>query len=608
MKNWIGKSLLIAASIAAIAYGAAGSRPSSNTEKETPRQSSKVVAIRDVRIFDGERTIPKGNVVIENGLIRAVGADAKIPSGAAIIEGNGRTVLPGLIDSHTHAYGDALERALQFGVTTELDMFTNVAQYRTWKKEQKDGVVTNRADIVSAGTLVTIARGHGTEYFPIPTISGPTEADVFVRARIEEGSDFIKIVYEDGKSIGYDFPSISRETLEAVIEATHAQKRKAVVHIGTMNEARDAIEAGADGLVHVFRGTVPDQAFLDLARRHSVFITPTMTVIESLSGRASGASLAEDSRLQPFLTTEEKASLRRSFPLPKKVTWSFSDTSRAVKLLFEAGVPILAGSDAPNAGTSHGASMHRELELLVEAGLTPEQALRSATSVPARHFGLSDRGKITAGRRADLILVEGDPTQSIQATRAIVSIWKAGVPVERIKPSNAAVAAVDPGTGVVSSFDDGTMKSEFGFGWHPSDDKRAGGSSTVSIDVVESGASGSSHALRVRGVVGESAYPWAGAMFFAGKTMMQPVDLSSRKTISFYVRGEKGRGQAMVFAASLGRVPAVELFEIGPAWQKVSLPIQTFQNIDGKDIQALLISGGPERGAFEFAIDEVKFE
>jgi imidazolonepropionase-like amidohydrolase len=103
-------------------------------------------------------------------------------------------------------------------------------------------------------------------------------------------------------------------------------------------------------------------------------------------------------------------------------------------------VPILAGTDAPNPGTAHGVSIHREMELLVEAGLTPQQALAAATSVPARAFRLDDRGRIAPGLRADLVLAGGDPLKDITETRNIVRIWKGGKAVERplITPPNTA--------------------------------------------------------------------------------------------------------------------------------------------------------------------------
>lgn len=102
-----------------------------------------------------------------------------------------------------------------------------------------------------------------------------------------------------------------------------------------------------------------------------------------------------------------------------------------VRLLHAAGVPTLAGTDAPNAGTAHGAGMFAELELLVEAGLSPADALAAATSVPARGFALADRGRLAPGLRGDVLLVRGDPTDDITAVREIAAIWKNGYWINR---------------------------------------------------------------------------------------------------------------------------------------------------------------------------------
>ncbi len=111
------------------------------------------------------------------------------------------------------------------------------------------------------------------------------------------------------------------------------------------------------------------------------------------------------------------------------------EASASVMALHKAGVDILAGSDVSEplpipGGLAHGASLHHELQLLVAAGLTPVEALRSATSVPARRFGLTDRGRVARGARADLLLVKGDPTTNITDTLNIHSIWRRGVSVE----------------------------------------------------------------------------------------------------------------------------------------------------------------------------------
>jgi hypothetical protein len=151
------------------------------------RQSGRAIAIKNVRIFDGSTVIPTGAVIIEGGKIKSVGKTVAPPDGAEIIDGTGHTLLPGLIDSHTHAYGPALRQAVMFGVTTELDMFSDHRTAAQMRKEQSEGKAAGRADLFSAGTLVTAPGGHGTEYgMKIPTITAPGEAQAFVDARIDE--------------------------------------------------------------------------------------------------------------------------------------------------------------------------------------------------------------------------------------------------------------------------------------------------------------------------------------------------------------------------------------------------------------------------------------
>src|SRR5205085_6768680 len=141
---------------------------------------SRALVIKNVRIFDGSSVIPTGTVIIEGGKIKSVGKDVAVPDGAEVTDGTGHTLLPGLIDSHTHAYGPALKQALMFGVTTELDMFTDYRMAAQMRKEQAEGKAADRADLFSAGTLVTAPGGHGTEYgIKIPTITGPDEAQAF---------------------------------------------------------------------------------------------------------------------------------------------------------------------------------------------------------------------------------------------------------------------------------------------------------------------------------------------------------------------------------------------------------------------------------------------
>lgn len=396
--------------------------------------TGETFAITNARIFDGERLIPRGTVVVKEGKIEAVGAEVRVPEGVERIDAAGGTLLPGLIDAHTHAFLGGLDRALLFGVTTELDMGNAPAVAARLREEQaRPGGVSNRADLFSAGNLATVPDGHGTQFgLPIPTLSRPEEAREWVDARIAEGSDYIKIVIEDLSAYGKSRPTLDRETVAALAQAAHARGKLAVAHVSTAATARQAIEAGVDGLIHLFTDRAADPDFARLAAERKAFVIPTLTVLESSNGIAAGRTLVEDPRLLPFLVPSEVEHLKTFFPA--KTAGGMPVALDTVRQLAAAGVPVLAGSDTPNPGTIHGASLHREMELLAQAGLTPEQALAAATSVPARVFRLADRGRIAPGLRADLVLVAGDPLQDITETRSIVRVWKGGVPFERPAP------------------------------------------------------------------------------------------------------------------------------------------------------------------------------
>lgn len=567
-------------------------------------------AIAHVRLFDGLNVIPDATVLVEGGKIVAAGPKVTLPAGVETIDGKGKTLLPGLIDAHAHTWGNGLERALAFGVTTQLDMFSDVGFARQMREAQAKDGAPGRADLQSAGILATAPGGHGTQFgLTIPTLTKPEEADAFVAARLAEGSDYLKIVVEGGVAWGRTIPTLDAATVAALAKAAHARGKLAVAHIGTQDEAMLALEAGADGLVHLFEDRAPELAFAELAKRKKAFVAPTLTILESATGVASGKGLAEDARFAGFLSVEERGKLSLSFPGGRNV--DLKHAFATIRALAAAGVPILAGSDAPNPGTTYGASVHREMELLVKAGLSPTAALVAATSAPAAAFGLKDRGRIAPGLRADLVLVDGDPTSDITATRAIAGIWKVGHRFERPRFETAAAPAAAPAalpaTGRVADFETGTLTAKIGAGWAESTDQFAGGKSTVKVAVVDGGAEGSDKSIEIAGEIKpETPYPWAGAALYVGRELMAPADLSGVDAISFFARGDGGTYQLLLFAQSLGRIPAVRTFVAGPEWQRRTFRLADLI-ADPKDVQ-MFFWGGGQAGPFKLQIDEVTLE
>jgi imidazolonepropionase-like amidohydrolase len=251
-----------------------------------------------------------------------------------------------------------------------------------------------------------------------------------VDARIAEGSDLIKIIYED---FGGTMPRLPKASMEAAIRAAHSRGKLTVVHAGEGPSAiRDALDAGADGVAHLFVNGVADADFGRMFVDHKAFVIPTLTELVNLCALPDNGALSRDRLIKPWLPEAEATRLNQSVGTPKH-HYDCAGAFASIPLLVKAGATILAGTDAGNPGVSYGASLHEELELLVRCGLSPTQALIAATSMPARIWRLADRGHIAPGFRADLLLVHGDPTEDITATRNIDRVWLVGVAVDRTK-------------------------------------------------------------------------------------------------------------------------------------------------------------------------------
>ena len=608
----------IAAALAgAVAWGQAASpsvaaAPTSATVFPSGGEGA-AFAISGVRVFDGERVLADANVIVRDGRIESVGAGITIPDGIDVVDGAGRTLLPGFIDAHTHSWGDAQREALGFGVTAELDMFGDWNRIPALRAQRGSLAATPLADLWTAGATVTTAGGHGTQFgFPVPTLAPGDDAGAFVAARVAEGSDYIKLIVEDFSTHSADrrLPTIPPAQVAEAIAAARAHGRLALVHVSSQADALHAVQSGVDGLVHVFHDAPASPGFVAVAKQAGTFVTPTLSVIAGFAQDGGGAALAGDARLSPWLEAGQRETLAATFPGAPR-SQSLDHALRSVAALHAAGVDILAGTDAGNPGTAHGASMHGELALLVRAGLSPGEALAAATSVPARRFGLADRGRIAPGLRADLLLVDGDPTTDITATRAIAGIWKNGHAVPRPRAGEADASAPAPAItagALVADFEDGGTGVRFGLGWQLTTDAMAGGGSVAAQDAVDGGASGSRGALRVSGEIRPGfAFPWAGTMFHPGAGPMQPVDASSRSELVFQARGDGRTYQAMLFSgASTRAMPATQSFTAGPEWREVRLPLSDFAGADPATLRAVAITAGLPEGGFELFIDQVE--
>ena len=377
--------------------------------------------IGGVRVFDGARVLAGQDVVVHDGVIAEV---RPAVAGAPDVDGHGRTLLPGLFDAHVHLDHEpeaALRQLLEHGVTTALDMFSGgepLAAIVRLRQADPPGLAAVR----TAGTGAT-APGNMLEKLagqPLPTVDGPGAAGEWVDARLREGADYLKIIYDEREGGPLDLA-----TMAALVRAAHARGVLAVAHAIGERQAREAISAGVDGLAHLFVGDTAGAGFGTFAADHGVFVIPTLTVLRGLSGYRPGPEVAAG-RARPPIPVRPPDPSRHHL---------YGAAPAALRQLAAAGVPLLAGTDTglPAAAlgvAGYGATLHAELELLVDAGLSPIEALAAATSAPARAFRLTDRGLLRPGMRADLLLVEGNPATDIRDIRRVVAVWKRGIRLE----------------------------------------------------------------------------------------------------------------------------------------------------------------------------------
>ena len=350
--------------------------------------------IRQGKLFDGFFTREKVDVLIKDGIIQSIGTLKSTDlQGATVISGEGRTIIPGLVNCHVHAWLPYhLKNAMQSGVFAVLDMHTSIHPDSLDKYQLEDGY----ARFYSTGYAATVKEGHGTQYgFRVSTIGENRTPSQFVRESAARGSDYIKIIYEPQR------PTLSVKQVTEIIAASKTEGLLTIAHISRIGNARDLINTGLDGFAHMWKDAPASQLFLDSIANQEIFIVPTISVMEGVI----------------------KYYRENDIPVP------FSDLATLkleVKRLQDAGIALLAGTDPPNVGLDYGSSLHNELKLFVEGGLTPIQALKAATSTPNKVFNLGEIGVIEVGTSANFTLIDGDPLERIEEISQIQSIWAGG--------------------------------------------------------------------------------------------------------------------------------------------------------------------------------------
>jgi imidazolonepropionase-like amidohydrolase len=418
-----------------------------NLARTLTRKPKQPVAITNANVFDAAtgQSAPGSTVLIDGNRIRAVGKDGSvtIPSHAERIDAAGKALLPGLWDMHVHIGTTDGLLHMAAGVTSVRDLANDNDALLQLKRDIESGT--------AIGPRITM-RGFMDGRGPY---TGPTK--VFVDTEAEARSaieNYAKLGYEGIKV----YSSIKPALVPAIIKIAHEKGLRVSGHVPAFMTAQQFVEAGADEIQHINmvflnfffdevkdtrtparfiavaeRGATLDlsservRSFVQLLKDRNVVLDPTLTVFEGLfidrPGKISPAYAAIADRLPPQV---RRSFLAGGLPVPEGKDARYRESQRATlrmtKLIYDAGIPIVAGTDG-----LPGFTLHRELELYAQAGISPPEVLRIATLGAAR-VARRDKelGSITPGKLADMVLVDGDPAQRIADVRRTALVIKDG--------------------------------------------------------------------------------------------------------------------------------------------------------------------------------------
>jgi imidazolonepropionase-like amidohydrolase len=390
-------------------------------------QSGSVKAFTGLTLIDGTDTPPVVNatLVVRDGRVLAAGPSSRVavPASAERIALDGKTVIPGLINAHGHvnSAGD-LGVYAAYGITTVFSLGGEPPEVFAARASQATPAL-DRARVFVAG--------------PVLAPRTPEEARTQVAGVAAQKVDIVKIRVDDNLGTA---TKMSPDVYRAVIDEAHKRGLRVAVHLFYLADAKDVLAAGADFIAHSVRDLNVDAALVSALKVRNVCVSPTLMrevstfVYESTPDFFSDSLFLTHANREWIATVSEPARQQamRTSTAAQRYKVALQVASRNLKTLSDAGVPIAMGTDTGPVGRFQGYFELMELELMVKAGLTPRQALASATRDAARCTRLDrDLGTLVPGKWADFVVLDANPLSDIRNIRRIASVWTAGNQVAR---------------------------------------------------------------------------------------------------------------------------------------------------------------------------------
>ena len=442
-------------------------RPSAGAQ--TPaRAKPRPVVLQGARLIDGTGRSPIENsvVVIEGSQIVAAGkaGAVSIPKDAAVQDVSGKTIMPAIVNLHGHLGLSNNGADSAAGHYTQENVVKQLDKYRSYGVEtvasfgqDEDLIFSIRADQragkIGGARLYTAGRGfleytgksNPTDHRYRP--KNPDEARADIRELATNHPDYVKMWVDDGLGHG---TKIKPEVYRAIIDEAHKQHIRVFAHEYYLADAKALLAAGLDGFAHSVRDQPVDSELISAMKARNVFLIPTLVRDESLFAYADNVKWIDDPFFQggldpgalTVMRSPETVEKFRRDPDIAKYRAGLEMAKKNLKTLSDAGVKIAFGTDSGIPGRFPGYFEHRELQLMVEAGLTPMQAIVAATGTNAEILGGAKQfGTLQAGRAADFLVLDANPLDDIHNTERLSAVWQAGKTVPSVSAKSATTRA-----------------------------------------------------------------------------------------------------------------------------------------------------------------------
>jgi imidazolonepropionase-like amidohydrolase len=392
--------------------------------------TAQVTVLTHATVIDGTGAGPQKDValVIENGRIRDMGPLSKVavPAGATVVDLKGKFITPGIINAHGHV-GAKTEPQLRqyalYGVTTVNSMQTDPDEVIQVREAQKRGELRG-------ARVFTIKYRFGPDLL----VQTPEQARAKVDEIVAAGADYIKLWVDGGFGTR---AKLSPEVCAAVLDQARKHGKLTFAHIYELSDAKMLVEQGLNVLAHNVRDREVDSEFITLVKQRNVSLIPTLARDEFLFAYGDAPAWIDNPFFQKFVPPERLAVLKTRIrdeqaknPQRALIKAGFEMNKINLKKLSDGGVRIALGTDSGGAADRffvQGYSEHREMELMVQSGLTPMQVIQSFSKGASEALGIDrDFGTLAKGKAADLLVLEKNPLENITNMRTIQAIYLGG--------------------------------------------------------------------------------------------------------------------------------------------------------------------------------------